>query len=234
MRTLSQRLGHLLERLFPRLLREMMDDAFVARTENYGHRTWLGHPIWQNVNDLWVIQEVISNLKPSWIIETGTNRGGSSLFYAHLLDLLGHGRILTIDVEKLHEHRHPRVEYLIGSAASQDIIARVQSTVELADGPVLVILDSDHSQAHVSLELEHYHPFVTPGSYLLVQDGIIDTLPRFAHARPGPLPAIRDFLSRHPEFQVDDQLCDQFPISHHPQGWLKRLPQAPTAPCPAS
>ncbi len=71
-------MGSLLERLLPRIFREMMDDAFVARTENYGHRTWLGHPIWQNINDLWVTQEVISNLKPSLIIETGTNRGGSS------------------------------------------------------------------------------------------------------------------------------------------------------------
>ncbi len=149
------------------------------------------------------------------------------------MDFLGHGRVITIDVEKLHTHRHARIEYLIGSSSSQDIIAQVQSAVQLADGPVLVILDSDHSQAHVRLELEHYHTFVTPGSYLLVQDGIIDTLPRFAHARPGPLPAIQEFLSMHPEFQVDDKLCEQFPISHHPQGWLKRLPEAQPTPCPA-
>lgn len=224
MRTVAQTLLRLLNRLSPRVLREMMNDTFVVRTDNYGHRTWLGNPIWQNINDLWVIQEVISRLKPSLIIETGTNRGGSSLFYAHLMDLLGHGRIITIDVEKLHEHYHPRIEYLIGSSSGPEVIARVQSAVQNTDGPVLVILDSDHSQSHVTQELGLYHPFVTPGSYLLVQDGIIDTLSRFAHARPGPLPAILEFLDQHPEYQVDAALCEQFPITHHPQGWLKRLP----------
>ena len=92
-----------------------------------------------------------------------------------------------------------------------------------AAGPVFVILDSDHSQVHVARELERYAPLVTPGSYLLVQDGSIDTLGYFKTSRPGPLPAIRDFLQRHPEFRLDRERCDRFLITHHPDGWLQRM-----------
>lgn len=222
MTAFSQLCGRLLRRFCPDFLRRLMDDEFVHRTGNYENLTWLGNPIWQNIADLWIIQEVISTIRPSLIIETGTNRGGSSLFYAHLMDLMNHGSIITIDVEKLHEHSHPRIKYLIGSSTSEEILSQVRAAVDLALGPVLVILDSDHSESHVEGELAHYHTFVTPGSYLHVQDGIIDTLPRFAAARPGPLPAIQSFLKGHPEFQVDTVLCGKFPITHHPLGWLKK------------
>jgi len=204
----SQLCGSLLRRLCPAFLRRLMGDEFIHRTGNYGNLTWLGNPIWQNIADLWIIQEVISSVRPALIIETGTNRGGSSLFYAHLMDLMNHGSIITVDVEKLHDHSHPRITYLIGSSTSEEILSQVRAVVASASGPVLVILDSDHSEAYVAGELTHYHTFVTPGSYLHVQDGVIDTLPRFAAARPGPLPAIQRFLAGNPGFQVDTLLCE--------------------------
>src|SRR5436189_6056146 len=84
--------------------------ALLLKTSNFTRVRWLGQPILQNVADLWTIQEVIADLRPSLIVETGTNRGGSSLFYAHLLDLLGgEGRIVTIDIAKQHDLRHPRI-----------------------------------------------------------------------------------------------------------------------------
>ena len=86
----------------------------------------------------------------------------------------------------------------------------------------MVILDSDHSAAHVSKELESYSPFVSPGSYMLVQDGVIDVLDRWRSARPGPLAAIIEFLRHHPEFEVDTERCERFLITHHPMGWLRR------------
>jgi len=98
----------------------------------------------------------------------------------------------------------------------------VRTAVKRVRGPVFVILDSDHSQAHVARELEAYAPLVTPGSYLLVQDGVIDTLPVFAHGRPGPLPAIHAFLRTHPEFEVDRAKSERFLVTHHPSGWLRR------------
>jgi cephalosporin hydroxylase len=208
-----------------------VQDAFftelVRKTDNFGRITWLGNPIWQNVLDLWTIQETIAEVRPALLIECGTNRGGSSLFFAHLMDLLAakqdySGEIITIDVEKLHELSHPRVTYLLGSSTAPEIAGQVRARAASASGPVLVILDSDHSQAHVAAELEIYAPLVTRGSYCLVQDGVIDTLPMMAGARPGPLPAIDAFIAAHPEFEIDHQRCERFLISHHPRGWLRR------------
>ena len=218
-----------LRKLYPayrRLLGHPVSQAFfmdlVGRTENFTGVTWLGRPIWQNVFDLWTTQEIIAQLRPALIIECGTNRGGSALFYAHLFDLMGHGRVITVDVEKMHELSHPRVTWLIGSSVDPSIVAEMHKAAIAAGGPVFVILDSDHRAAHVAAELEAYAPMVTPGSYLLVQDGVIDTLPAFRHGRPGPLPAIRAFLERHPEFEVQRALSERFIITHHPMGWLRR------------
>jgi len=86
----------------------------------------------------------------------------------------------------------------------------------------MVILDSDHSQAHVAAELEVYAPLVTLGSFCLVQDGVIDVLPMMLGARPGPLPSIDNFAVRHPEFEIDHERGERFLISHHPRGWLRR------------
>jgi cephalosporin hydroxylase len=217
------RFSGLLRRLCPTFFQNLLDHEFVRHTDNYGKLTWLGNPIWQNIADLWVIQEVVSRLRPTLIIETGTNRGGSSLFYAHLMDLLGHGSVITVDVEKMHDIHHPRITHLLGGSTDPVIVETIRHTVASINGPVMVILDSDHSQSHVENELKAYHSMVTPGSYMLVQDGLIDILPGSEPWRPGPLPAIQQFLAGNTNFQLDHALCRQFPISHHPQGWLKRI-----------
>lgn len=184
----------------------------------------MGQPIWQNVLDLWVIQETISELKPALLIETGTNRAGSALFYAHLMDLLGAGRVLTIDIVKLHEMQHPRVEFVIGSSTDERVVERVRDAAAKADGPVMVILDGLHDRDHVAKELELYGPLVTPGSWLLSQDGVIDRLEMFRDSRPGPLSANQAFLALHPEFEYDAGRNERFILSHHPVGWLRRRP----------
>jgi cephalosporin hydroxylase len=195
----------------------------IAKTGNFAGTTWLGRPIWQNVLDLWTIQETIAEIRPALLIETGTNRGGSALFYAHLMDLLGVGRIVTIDIVELHDLDHPRVEFLLGSSTDPAIVAQVRELAAEADGPVMVILDGDHSRDHVAQELELYGPLVTPGSLLLSQDGIIDELSIFSDSRPGPKPANEAFLDRHPEFAHDRERNERFLISHHPVGWLRRV-----------
>ncbi len=194
----------------------------MRHTENFARITWLGRPIWQNILDLWVIQETIWEVRPQLLIECGTNRGGSAYFYAHLLDLMGMGNIITIDVEKMHDLIHPRVEFILGSSVDEDVAVRVRNAASAVQGAVMVVLDSDHSAEHVSRELELYAPLVTPDSFILVQDGVIDVLPMFSAGRPGPLPAIRDFLDRHPEFEPDVERSERFLISHHPLGWLRR------------
>src|SRR5204862_6745974 len=102
------------------------------------------------------------------------------------------------------------------------IVEQVRAAADLAEGPVMVILDGNHDRDHVAQELELYAPLVTPGSLLLSQDGIIDELAMFADTRPGPLPANRDFLERHPEFEYDAARNERFALSHHPLGWMRR------------
>ena len=144
------------------------------------------------------------------------------LFYAQLFDLIGKGKIVTIDIAKMHDLTHPRIEFIIGDSRSEAVLYKVRQAASSANGPVMVILDSDHSAAHVSKELELYSPFVSLGSYVLVQDGIIDVYDRWRDGQPGPLAAIKDFLKRHSEFEVDTERCERFLITHHPMGWLKR------------
>lgn len=223
MKTIGKRIVRKLYKhlLAPRMHRLFFRDL-IERTNNFGSIKWLGQPIWQNVLDLWTIQETIAEVRPGLLIECGTNRGGSSLFFAHLFDLMGKGQIVTVDVEKLHDLSHPRVSYLIGSSTSEPIFDAVRKKVESSPGPVLVILDSDHSRDHVLRELELYAPLVTPGSYCLVQDGVIDTLPMFREGRPGPLPAIEEFLRGTDAFTLDAAKSERFLITHHPKGWLRR------------
>jgi cephalosporin hydroxylase len=213
--------------LYRRFVRPVVHSLFftdlVATTANFGDLKWLGQPIWQNVLDLWVIQETIAEVKPELLIESGTNRGGSALFYAHLFDLMGRGEVITIDVAPQHDKSHPRVTYLVGDSTAAAIVGSVRERVAACQGPVMVILDSNHTRAHVREELNCYAPFVTPGSYCLVQDGVIDTLGVFRAGRPGPLPAIEEFLQKSNEFEIDEERSKRFLISHHPKGWLKRV-----------
>lgn len=198
----------------------------IFRTGNFATTRWMGVPIWQNVLDLWTIQETICELRPALLIETGTHHGGSALFYAQLMDLLGHGRVLTIDIKVPPDLSHPRVTFMHGSSTDPAVIDQVRTTAEDAVGPVMVILDGNHDRDHVAAELEAYAPLVTPGSYLLSQDGIIDQLPIFRSDRPGPLDANRDFLVRHPEFEHDHERNQRFAVTHHPVGWLRRRDDA--------
>jgi cephalosporin hydroxylase len=194
----------------------------TSQTWNFETTRWLGLPIWQNILDLWTIQETIAEVRPALLIETGTNRGGSALFYASIMDLLGFGRLITIDIERLHKLDHPRIEFVHGSSTDRAVVDRVRAAAAAADGPVMVILDGDHSRNHVARELELYGPLVTPGSFILSQDGVIDQLRRFRRSRPGPLPANREFLRRHQEFVHDRERNERFIITHHPVGWLRR------------
>lgn len=194
----------------------------IQHTDNFGDVTWLGRPVWQNVLDLWSLQEAIAQTKPGVLLETGTNRGGSALFYAHLFDLLGHGRVITVDVERLHSLEHDRVEFLTGSSLDEDVLLAMREGARTADGPVMVVLDSDHSAEHVLEEMHVYAPLVTPGSLMLVQDGVIDTLPMFSAFRPGPRAAIEAFLAETADFELDTRLDKRFLVTHHPSGWLRR------------
>src|SRR5438552_415929 len=99
-------LTRMAQSFYRRFLKARVESCFfgdlIERTENFSHVTWLGRPVWQNVLDLWIMQETIAEIQPALLIETGTNRGGSALFFANLFDLMGHGHVVTIDIETLH------------------------------------------------------------------------------------------------------------------------------------
>ena len=219
-------LARMAQSFYRRFLASRVEQCFfrdlIRKTNNFSQVTWLGTPVWQNVLDLWVMQETIAEVKPALLIECGTNRGGSALFFAHLFDLMGHGSVVTIDAQKLHDLSHPRITSLIGSSISPQVVEAARAKAAEARGPVMVTLDSDHSEKHVRAELECYAPLVTPASYCLVQDGIIDKLPMFRGGRPGPLGAIEDFLRTSADFELDKERSRKFLISHHPKGWLRR------------
>lgn len=200
----------------------LFHEGLVIQTSNFEKTEWLGVPIRQNVLDLWTIQETISEIRPALLIEVGTWDGGSALFYGHLMDFMEHGQIVTVDIVDKRKREHPRVEFLHGDSTSSEIIEQLRSRVEKADGPVMVILDGNHAQVHVARELELYSPLVTPGSFLLSQDGAIDELWMFSDTRPGPRLANLDFLARHPEFEYDQERNERFLLTHHPLGWMRR------------
>ena len=203
---------------------QAFQEALTEKTGHYGNLTWLGKPIWQPTLDLWTLQETIYEVKPDLLIECGTYKGGSSWYFGDLFELMGNGRVITVDIEKMHDLSHPRVTYLIGDCASPEIVKQIRAERDKVTGPVMVVLDSDHKAEHVKKELNAYHSFVTPGSFIHVQDGIIDVLPRFATARPGPLVAIESFLGEHSEFEADLERSNRFLITNHPKGWLRRKP----------
>ena len=196
--------------------------ALIRRTNDVDTVRWLGRQTWQYPLDAWVIQEAISELRPDIIVETGTHRGGSAFFYASLFDLLGHGEVVTIDIDAKETIPHPRITYLTGSSTDSALISEVEARIGSIEGKrALVILDSDHSQEHVAAELEAYAPLVPVGSYIHVQDGCIDELPVFGKHK-GPKRAAQGFLEVHPEFERDTQLERRYVMTAHPYGWLRR------------
>ena len=204
------------------LVARLYHHNLIVRTGNFAGTSWLGVPIWQNVLDVWTIQETIAEVKPALLIETGTHKGGSALFYAQLMDLMGVGKVVTVDIIDIREQEHDRVRFIHGSSTDPGVVAEVRQEVDRADGPVMVILDGNHARDHVAEELEIYAPMVTPGSYLLSQDGVIDVFRIFDDTQPGPLPANKAFLERHPEFSHDRERNNRFGLTHHPVGWLRR------------
>ena len=179
----------------------------------------MGIPIQKWPCDLQTYQEVIWETKPDTIIETGTLFGGSALYFAHLLDAIGNGRVVTIDIENIQDWeypKHPRITYLLGkSSTDSSVLERVKS---LASGKTMVVLDSDHSKAHVLKELQLYAPLVTSGNYLVVEDTNINGHPVSPEFGPGPQEALDEWPNR--RFLLDTGRPAKFEFSFHT--WLYR------------
>jgi cephalosporin hydroxylase len=173
--------------------------------------------------DLWRYHDILWNTHPDVIIETGTNRGGSALFFAHQCELMGRGRIITVDiVDRPDVPQHPRITYVVGSSTDPQIFARVTGQLA-AKERVMVVLDSDHSRDHVIRELELYAPLVTEGCYLVVEDTNVNGHPVSRSHGPGPMEALDVFPWKSAGFECDKEIEKRYMVTFFPKGWPKRV-----------
>ncbi len=181
----------------------------------------MGIPTQKCPLDMWIYQEIIFDAKPDLLIETGTAYGGSALFFATLMDAIGHGHVATVDVLDVPGRpQHPRITYINGSSTSEDSLATLQRIAEGA-GSVMVILDSDHSRDHVAKELLLYCDLVTPGNYLVVEDSNVNGHPVNRTHGPGPMEALEEFLATNNDFYIDSQK-ERYMMTFNPKGYLRR------------
>jgi cephalosporin hydroxylase len=191
--------------------------------ESWGATNWRGIPVAKSPLDLWILQQILWDARPTLVIETGTAHGGSALFMANLLDLQGAGRVITIDIHaRAGLPEHPRIRYLRGSSTSSEIAKEVALMVEPADR-VLVVLDSNHECEHVLSELEQYSRLVSPGQYVIVEDTNVNNHPVLPEYGPGPTEAVNQFLSGHSgEFQLDRSV-ERYLFSFNSGGFLRKV-----------
>lgn len=209
--------------------------------QKYPHTfSWMGRPVIQLPEDMVRMQEVIYAVRPDVVIETGVAHGGSLIFYASLFKAMDRGSVIGIDIEiRPHNRRaieaHPlagMITLIEGSSTAPDVVARVKALVRPND-KVLVILDSNHTYAHVMAELEAYADLVSPASYIVATDGIMSDLADVPRGRTewstdNPTAAARDFAARRTDFIIEqpawpfNESALNQNITHWPGAWLKK------------
>jgi cephalosporin hydroxylase len=198
--------------------------------------SWLGLPIIQMPPDVIATQEIIWQTRPQVIIETGVARGGSLIFYASILQLIGEGKVIGVDIDIRAHNRdsiesHPlshRIELIQGSSVDDGILKNIKSRIP-AGARVMVILDSNHTHEHVFDELKLYAPLVTRDQFLIVADTVVEQIPAQAHRpRPwgpgnNPATALDTFLEGNSQFVRDPFVNAKLLISSSPGGYLRRV-----------
>ena len=215
--------------------KEFMDETLDAR---YSYNfSWMGRPIIQYPQDMVAMQEIIWNVKPDLIIETGIAHGGSIIMYASYLELLGgEGMVLGIDID-IREHNRKEIEnhsmfkritLLEGSSVSEDMYEKVKAIAGNYRN-IMVVLDSNHTHEHVLKELELFAPLVSVGSYCVVFDTVVEDMKAGSFAdRPwdigdNPKTAVWEYLKDNADFEVDKAIDNKLQISVAPEGYLKRI-----------
>ena len=175
---------------------------------------WFSVPLAKNPMDLWIYQEIIWETRPQVLIETGSYKGGSALYFAHLFDLIGEGRVVTIDIQDIASSKlsHPRITTIVGSSISDNVASQVRQIV--GNKTAMVSLDSEHSKQHVIKEMELYSKFVSVGNYLVVEDTCL--------RGPGPANAVEEFLHRRKDF-IQDTRREKYMMTSNSGGFLKKI-----------
>jgi cephalosporin hydroxylase len=230
--------------LYSRRAFELLSEqwARVGWAERYPYTfSWMGRPVIQLPEDMIRIQEVIYAVQPDVLIETGVAHGGSLIFYASLFKAMGKGRVIGIDIEIRPQNRaaieaHPlgsAITLIEGSSTADATLQQVRDSLR-GDERVMVVLDSNHTKAHVSEELIRYAPLVTPGSYIVATDGVMQDLsdvPRGVDtwAWDNPAAAAREFAAANPQFRLEQPpwLFNESELSKNvtfwPDAWLRRV-----------
>ncbi len=197
---------------------------------------WMGRPIIKYPSDIVIMQEIIWRLKPDVIIETGIAHGGSIIFSASMLELIGHGEVVAVDIDIRKHNRdeiekHPmmkRITMYEGSSTDEAIVEKIRKHTE-GKKTVLVALDSNHTHEHVLRELEMYSPMVTVGSYILCPDTFVEFFPKgYVKDRPwdvgnNPMTAVWEFLKHNKNFEIDKNIDNKLMITEGLDGYLKRI-----------
>ncbi|VVM87923.1 cephalosporin hydroxylase family protein [Pseudomonas fluorescens] len=197
--------------------------------------SWMGRPIIQFPQDMLAMQEIIWSLQPDIIVETGIAHGGSLVFYASMLELIGHGEVLGVDIDIRQHNReaieaHPmskRIRMIQGSSIDPAIVEQVRQRIE--GKKVLVVLDSNHTHEHVLAELRAYAPMTSVGSYCVVMDTVVEDMPEDAFPnRPwgkgdNPKTAVWAYLEENRDFEIDQAVHSKLLITVAPDGYLRRV-----------
>jgi cephalosporin hydroxylase len=196
--------------------------------------TWLGIPIIQLPEDILMVQELVWKVRPDVIVESGVAHGGALILYASILELLGRGRVIGVDIEirkynRLAIESHPmasRITLIEGSSVESTTLDAVRGQI-LPGQRTMVMLDSNHTKDHVLRELELYAPLVSPGSYVVVFDAVMTMVADAPNGRPtwaddNPHAAVSEFLAGHPEFTID-HAYERLSTTYCRDGFLRRL-----------
>ena len=214
-------------------------NEFVVESDRHGYAyqwTWCDLPILQLPQDVLATQDVLFRCRPTVVIETGVAWGGGIALYATLMDLYGGRRIIGIDlnlsdgvVDAVNEVGFKtEIELIRGSSTDPEIVAKIAASIT-PDDRVMVLLDSNHTHAHVLDELRAYGPLVTKGQYAIVSDTVVENIPEQTHRpRPwghgdNPMTATRQYLSETGAFEVDTEIDDRLLMSLSPSGYLRKV-----------
>ncbi|MBC3383245.1 cephalosporin hydroxylase family protein [Pseudomonas sp. SWRI179] len=215
---------------------ESLDWVGTTARHKYTYNfSWMGRPIIQFPQDMVAMQEIIWNLRPDVIVETGIAHGGSLVFYASMLELIGHGEVLGVDIDIRQHNReaieaHPmtkRISMIQGSSIDAAIVSQVRERIQ--GKKVLVVLDSNHTHEHVLQELRLYAPMVSVGSYCVVMDTVVEDMPEDAFPdRPwgkgdNPKTAVWAYLKENTDFEIDEAIHSKLLITVAPDGYLRRV-----------
>ena len=216
-------------------LKFLVDTAPKKYSYNF---SWMGRPIIALPQDMIAMQELIWEVKPDLIIETGVAHGGSIVYYASLLELIGlDGIVLGIDIDIRKHNRdlieaHPmmkRIRLLEGSSTSNEIVSQ-EKEIALNKKKIMVCLDSNHTHEHVYNELKLYAPLTTVGSYCVVFDTVVEDMPadwdwgiRTWGVGNNPKTAVFEYLKEDDSFEIDKSIDNKLLISVAPDGYLKKV-----------